>query len=154
MTRSRQALIRSVGQATQAYQRSFDALDDAAAERMAINRTDLRCLDWLWGGPMSVGRLSESIGLSSAATTTLLDRLEQKDFVRRTRDAGDRRKVLVEMTDFGRRLTSEVYEPIARDGASLLRTFSDEQLEAITSYLDAARELTEQHRLRLRDTTA
>ena len=32
---------------------------------------------------MTAGELAESTGLSSAATTTLLDRLEQKGFVRR-----------------------------------------------------------------------
>ncbi len=42
---------------------------------------------------MSAGELAEATGLSSAATTTLLDRLERKGFVQRERDTVDRRKV-------------------------------------------------------------
>ena len=55
----------AVGWATQAYQRSADALDDAVA-RLGLNRTDLRCLDWLADGPKSAGQLAEATGLSSA----------------------------------------------------------------------------------------
>src|SRR5688572_9583845 len=102
----------AVGVAAQAYQRSVDAFDDAVAERLGLNRTDLRCLDWLTGGPMSAGQLAEATALSSAATTTLLDRLEARDLVRRVRDTSDRRKVLVEMTEVGQRLTWQFYGPL------------------------------------------
>jgi DNA-binding MarR family transcriptional regulator len=148
---ARQALIAAVGQAAQASQRSTDALDDAVAVRLGVNRTDLRCLDWLFSGPMSVGQLTQATGLSSAATTTLLDRLEAKGLVQRRRDTTDRRKVLVEMTDFGRRLSGEVYLPIVGEGASLLERFSDEQLTAIREYLDASRDLIDDHRARLHE---
>src|SRR5215211_5601905 len=97
----RQALIAEVGHATQAFQRSTDAFDDAVAEQLQLNRTDLRCLDWLYDGPKSAGEVAAAIGLSSAATTTLIDRLERRGLVRRIRDTADRRKVLVEMTQTG-----------------------------------------------------
>src|SRR6266850_2573450 len=92
----RQARIASLGTALQAYQRSTDAFDDQVARLLKLNRTDLRCLDWLFDGPKTAGQLSEAIGLSSAATTTLLDRLEQRGLIQRVRDAADRRKVLAE----------------------------------------------------------
>ena len=78
----RQALIAAVGAATQAFQRSTDAFDDAVADRLGLNRTDLRCLDWLFDGPKSAGQLAAATGLSSAATTTLVDRLERRGLVR------------------------------------------------------------------------
>src|SRR3979411_2911783 len=97
-TARRQALIAAIGMATQAFQRSTDAFDDAVAQRLGLNRSDLRCLDWLSDGPKSAGQLAAATGLTSAATTTLVDRLERRGLVRRVRDAADRRKVLVEMT--------------------------------------------------------
>jgi DNA-binding MarR family transcriptional regulator len=139
-----------VGAATQAFQRSTDAFDDAVAGRLGLNRTDLRCLDWLSDGPLSAGRLATATGLSSAATTTLLDRLERRGLVRRVRDPSDRRKVLIVMTDLGRRQTGALYGPLAREGARLLERFSDEQLAAMRDQLLAATELIDRHRVRLR----
>jgi DNA-binding MarR family transcriptional regulator len=51
----------------------------------------------------SVGQLSKWAELSSGAMTNRLDQLEQAGFVRRLPDPGDRRGVLVELTDEGRR---------------------------------------------------
>ena len=98
MTRKRQDLLAAVGRATQTYQRATDGFDDEVGRKLGLNPTDLRCLDWLSEGGMSAGELAEATGLSSAATTTLLDRLERKGFVQRERDSADRRKVIVEMT--------------------------------------------------------
>jgi DNA-binding MarR family transcriptional regulator len=148
---SRQALITAVGSAVKAYQRSTDALDDVAADHIGVNRTDLRCLDWLSDGPMTAGQLTEATGLSSAATTTLLDRLEQKGLVRRLRDATDRRKVLVEMTELGQRLAGDIYEPLAREGGGMLEHYSDAELTLIREVLDTSREITDQHRVRLQE---
>lgn len=146
MSDPRQALVSSVGAAIQAYQRSTDALDDVAADLLGVNRTDLRCLDWLSEGPMTAGQLTEATGLSSAATTTLLDRLEGKGFVRRLRDAADRRKVPVEMTELGQRLVGEIYGPLARAGAGMVDRYSEAELRLILDVLEASREITDQHR--------
>ena len=146
----RQALIAAIGTATQAFQRSTDAFDDVVAQRLELNRTDLRCLDWLFDGPKSAGQLAAAIGLSTAATTTLVDRLEHRGLVRRVRDAADRRKVLVEMTELGRRLTDEYYGPLAREGARLLERYTNAQLTAMRDQLLAATALIDRYRARLR----
>ncbi len=83
MSARRQALIGELGLAMQAYQRSTQAFDDEVGRVLAVNPVDLRCLDWLTDGPMSASRLSESTGLSAAATTSMIDRLERSGFVRR-----------------------------------------------------------------------
>jgi DNA-binding MarR family transcriptional regulator len=145
-----QALVAAVGRATQAYQRATDGFDDAVGRALGLNPTDLRCLDWLTEGPMSAGELGTATGLSSAATTTMLDRLERKGFVRRERGGPDRRKVMVELTPHGRRVIGELYGPLAADGAALLGRFSDEQLVMMRDFLVSATELVDAHRARLR----
>ena len=132
MARSRQQLIWDVGTAVQVFQRSTDAFDDAVAAHLGLNRTDLRCLDWLSGGPMLVGQLAQATGLSSAATTKLVDRLEQKGFVRRVRSRTDRRSVLVEMTPEAARRSGEVYGPLVEDGTKLLRRYDEAELRPAT----------------------
>jgi DNA-binding MarR family transcriptional regulator len=150
MSEDRQALLGAVGWATQAYQRSADALDDAVAARLGLNRTDLRCLDWLADGPKSAGQLAEATGLSTAATTTLLDRLEVRGLLRRVRDTADRRKVQVETTEAGQRLTAECYGPLVEEGGRLLERYSESELALLRDFLVALRELNERQRARLR----
>jgi DNA-binding MarR family transcriptional regulator len=149
MRKSRQALIREAGYAMQAYQRSTQAFDDAVGRALEINPTDLRGLDWLVDGAKSAGELSTGTGLSSAATTTLIDRLEGRGFVRRVRDSVDRRRVLVEMTPDGREHVNRYYGPIAKEGSALFANASDKQLAQMRDWLVAARELTDRHRARI-----
>jgi DNA-binding MarR family transcriptional regulator len=150
MSEDRQALMDAVGWAAQAYQRSADALDDAVAAHLGLNRTDLRCLDWLADGPKSAGQLAEATGLSTAATTTLLDRLEGRGLVRRVRDTADRRRVLVELTGAGQRLTAECYGPLVEEGGRLLERYSESELALLRDFLGAIRELNDRQRARLR----
>jgi DNA-binding MarR family transcriptional regulator len=140
----------AVGRGTQAYQRATDGFDDAVGRLLGLNPTDLRCLDWLTERAMSAGELGEATGLSSAATTTLLDRLERKGYVRRERDAVDRRRVTVEMTPRGRERIGELYGPLATEGGALLARFSDAELERILSFLVEGTEVVDRHRARIR----
>lgn len=145
----RRALLEAVGVGTQAYGRATDGFDDAVGRRLDLNPTDLRCLDWLTTGAMSAGELGEATGLSSAATTTLLDRLERKGYVRRQRDTVDRRKVLIELTPAGRAQIDELYGPLAREGGQLLDRFSDDELIKLRDFLVEATAVIDRHRERV-----
>lgn len=88
-----QALSEQLGHRLSAYTLLFH---QAMAERLGLNATDLKCLDLARGEKtLTAGRLAELTGLTTAAITTILDRLEKAGFVRRERDASDRRKVLI-----------------------------------------------------------
>jgi DNA-binding MarR family transcriptional regulator len=153
MADRRQALIAELGSAMQAYQRSTQAFDDAVGRALGLNATDLRCLDWLVEGPRSAGDLAMLTDLSSAATTTLIDRLDGKGYVRRTPDPGDRRRVLVELTEPGRNRVNAMYGPLVGEGVHLLDGAPIGQLEAMGRWLVDARELTDRHRARLKAAT-
>jgi DNA-binding MarR family transcriptional regulator len=151
MRKARQALITEAGYAMQAYQRSTQAFDDAVGRAMGLNPTDLRGLDWLVDGPKSAGELSAGTGLSSAATTTLIDRLERKGLMKRVRDPADRRRVIVEMTADGAARVGRYYGPLVEEGTALFADATDEQLDQMRDWLVAARELTDRHRVRIGD---
>jgi DNA-binding MarR family transcriptional regulator len=154
MPKSRQEVIAAAGNAMQAYQRSTQAFDDAVARAMGLNGTDLRCLDWLADGPKTAGELSTGTGLSSAATTTLIDRLERRGLVQRISDSSDRRRVLVEMTPEGAKRVGRFYGPIVGAGTDLLAGFSVHEIEKLLGWLHSARELTDRQRDRVRRETA
>ncbi len=121
-------------------QQSFDAFDEAAAARLGLNRTDLRCLDIVLAAePRPAGQLSAALELSPAATTTVIDRLERAGLVSRTRDPGDRRRVLVAPTDKARAAEAEIFAPVGRAGAEALARYGPAELAVINDFLATAR---------------
>src|SRR5215831_16503044 len=68
----------------------------AIADRLGMNVTDHKCADILLRtGAITAGELSRRTGLTTGAITGVIDRLEKAGFVRRAKDAGDRRRVIV-----------------------------------------------------------
>ncbi len=149
MSRSRQAAIQDAGVALQRYQRSVQAFDDAVARMLKVGPADLRCLDWLSEGPRTAGELAVAAGLRPAATTTLIDRLSERGFVRRVPSPDDRRRVLVELTEEGRRRIWEAYGPLVEEGQSVFDGVTIEQLDTLRGLLDAMTAMTDQHRARV-----
>lgn len=132
-------------------QQSFDAFDEAAATRLGLNRTDLRCLDLILAkNPISAGELTTAAKLSPAATTTAIDRLERAGFATRSRDAANRRRVLVTATEAARTAEREVYGPLGEAGTSALRRYGEEQLAVIIDFLKTARRVQEEQTARLK----
>src|SRR5215211_2208856 len=106
---TKEALVRQVIHLARAQQAANEAFDEVAAQKLGVNRTDLRCLNIVENqGPMTAGRLAELSGLTTAAVTAVLDRLERAGYARRVRDQKDRRQVIVELTP----LLGERAEPI------------------------------------------
>jgi DNA-binding MarR family transcriptional regulator len=135
---------------SQAATERFDAL---AAGALGINRTDAACLDILdnEGGTLTAGRLAELSGLTTAAVTAVLDRLEAKGYARRLRDEKDRRRVLVESTPLLRSRVEEIWGPLAGEGGRVMQRFTLDDLHAVIAYFRTSRELNERHAERIRD---
>lgn len=102
--------MREAVEGYRAMQLGSELFDELAAELLGVNRTDLRAMDVLERrGPLSAGALAEEIRLSRPATTTVLDRLERKRYVRRFADPQDRRRVLVELTPLALERSQEIW---------------------------------------------
>lgn len=62
--------------------------------RLRIGETDLKAMRFLLGAPGSLARdLAKHLGISSASTTTLVDRLAERGLVRREPSKTDRRTI-------------------------------------------------------------
>jgi DNA-binding MarR family transcriptional regulator len=141
---TRRDLIAEVALEIRAFQTAVDAFDEVVADRLEINRTDLRCLDLLERhGAMTAGELARASGLSTGAITRLLDRVERMGYAQRLRDSADRRRVLVELTPRARERATELYGPIAQAGQTGLQRYSAEQLTLLRDFLRGARTLHE-----------
>src|SRR5262245_53669405 len=138
---AREELSRDVGSALRTYHGAVEAIDEAACAHMGINRTDLRCLDVLGrAGPMTAGQLAEQSKLTNAAITIVVDRLERIGYVRRVRDTGDRRRVMVEATAKAHRRAWTLYGKVADELNDQLERYTDRELALLRDFL---RERTE-----------
>jgi DNA-binding MarR family transcriptional regulator len=54
-----------------------------------------------------IGRLADQVSLSQATVTSIVDRLESRHLITRLRNDPDRRKVILEVTDEGRRVVAQ-----------------------------------------------
>src|SRR5438270_2127552 len=79
-------------------------LQDAGVELPASHFPILAALERL--GALSVGELTEAVGVSQPGVTRLLDKLEGEGLVRSTQLAGDRRVRTIAVTKSGRQLIS------------------------------------------------
>jgi DNA-binding MarR family transcriptional regulator len=131
-------------------QAATDRYDEAVAEAIGLNRTDMRCLDVIQReGPVPAGRLAEETGLTTGAITTVLDRLERAGFARRTRDPADRRRVLVELAPQARGGAGDYYGAHMALGERLFRRYSEEQLRLLLEFTREGRELNEREAAKL-----
>jgi len=130
--------------ANRAYQSAVEKMDEAFCRLLGVNRTDGRCLDVIDQRPgLTAGELATAVGLSPGAVTTALDRLEQRGFVRRTRDPEDRRRVMVELTEEANRAAWEAYGPLGQMGAPMIEEMSDRDLATLIRYLRGGIEINE-----------
>lgn len=148
-------LIGEVIAAVRANGSARDALDQAVADRLGINLTDLRCLDILdQRGRCTAGEIAGALGLSTGAVTTLLDRLERAGYVERARDAVDRRRVQVELNGAARRRVAQFYGPLADEAVTLMGRYDAEQLELLRDFLRGDLALQLRHAERIRGSAA
>lgn len=93
--------------------------------------------------------LAADEGVAQPSMTQLVQRLERQGLVERNRDPGDRRLVLVGITDAGRRLLADRRRSRATELAELLATLPPEEEAALATAVRAAlpviRKLAERH---------
>lgn len=80
-------------------------------------------------GPLPMRGLAETLDVSQASATGIVDRMEQRGLVERRHDDDDRRVVHVALTDEGRRLIAGMAEERREHLAQMLDTLTDVELE-------------------------
>lgn len=131
---------------------SFDSLfSHAVAERTGMHSTDIETMDLLnVFGPMTAGQLSDLTGLSSGATTRLIDRLVQAGLVRRVADPADRRRVRIEPIGENLREIGAMYTPLAEALGRAWASFSDDELAVILRFVRESNAIVAAENARLR----
>jgi DNA-binding MarR family transcriptional regulator len=84
---------------------------------------------------MSATELSEAVMLTSGAMTNRLDRLEADGFLRRLKDAEDRRKVLVQLSETGRELIDSAAKARFQSASEALENLRAGQRDELSDLL-------------------
>jgi DNA-binding MarR family transcriptional regulator len=152
MSRDKRTIFGELMDEVRRSQNATDRFDQAVADAVGLNRTDMRCLDVIdREGPVTAGHLAEETGLTSGAITSVLDRLERAGFARRVRDAGDRRRVLVEIAPRSREHAGDFYAAHMAASERIYRRYTAEQLSLLLEFVRESRELNEREAARLEE---
>jgi DNA-binding MarR family transcriptional regulator len=102
------------------------------AEAIGLGTTESQALSYLAvHGDSGQSALARDLGLTSSASTALVDRLERQGVAERVRHPRDRRRLIVHLTDRGLQMVGESHRWLA----AALEQFPAEELEAVSATL-------------------
>ncbi len=148
--RSRAELLRALDQAARETATQSVFFNQAVAQRLGINVTDLRCMDLLdRHGPMTAGEVARRTGLTTGAITGVIDRLARRGFVRRETDPHDRRRVVIHPTGEHDACARELFASMGTAWQALCASYRTSELAFILEFMQRVAELTRAQTARL-----
>jgi DNA-binding MarR family transcriptional regulator len=130
--------------AMRAYRAAELGMRKRTRSTMRMGDTDLHALRLLLraqrvGDSLSPKDLAQSLEISSASTTILVDRLEKSGHVVRVRHPRDRRAIILETTDATERDVRQTLGQMHERMAAVAATLSEADAATVVAFLDALR---------------
>ncbi|MFB9717825.1 MarR family winged helix-turn-helix transcriptional regulator [Planobispora longispora] len=129
----------------------LDRIGERFAARHALHPTDVRALICLLdaaraGTPATPGMLGAQLGLNSAGTTAVVDRLERLGHVRRERDTRDRRRVLLTVDESAVELGWDFFGPLIQEIVAVMGRFDAAGQATVERFLGEVHEAVTRRR--------
>jgi DNA-binding MarR family transcriptional regulator len=86
-------------------------------------------------GSMSLSSLVRRTEIDQARVSRAVERLVEKGLVRRTQDGTDRRRVVIEVTDDGRRLYCDLFPGLVQINQRIMSVLDESEALVLESYL-------------------
>ncbi|MCA1189309.1 MULTISPECIES: MarR family winged helix-turn-helix transcriptional regulator [unclassified Saccharopolyspora] len=117
-----------------------ERISQAFAARHGMHPTDVRALILIIdaeqrGTPATPRALRQDLVLTSGAVTAIVDRLEARRHVRRSREGSDRRQVQLHPTESARAIAGEYFGALAGRGREVLSEFDAAELAVVHRFL-------------------
>jgi DNA-binding MarR family transcriptional regulator len=123
---------------------------NVVAERLGVNVTDMECLGLLYNkGLASPSELARYTGLSSGATTAMLDRLEKSGLIERRPNPDDRRGTLIVLVQAGVERVAPWFAPVRKAQDELVSSYSEKELEILSDFFERFTKIWEEKRKEL-----
>ena len=110
-------------------------LPHALARRTGLSESELHSLRHLLGGPLGPNDLARTLGVTSAASSGIVDRLEARGHVSRQPHPTDKRRTVVVISDSGRVEVLAQMRPMFEGLVAADARLSDEQRTIVDAYL-------------------
>ncbi len=124
---------------------------NAMSEWAGLNVTDSECLRLLFQkGIATPSELARFTGLTSGATTAMLDRLEKAGLIERRPNPNDRRGTLIAPTEDSSTKAASWFESARKAQDELISSFSAEELEIISDVFERFSKLWDDERKKLK----
>lgn len=124
---------------------------NAVSEWAGLNVTDMECLRLLFlKGTASPSELAKHTGLTSGATTAMLDRLENAGLIERRPNPNDRRGTLIAAAESSAEKAASWFASARNAQDKLISSYSEEELEIISDVFEKFTKLWDDERKKLR----
>jgi DNA-binding MarR family transcriptional regulator len=132
--------VRRVGFAVRVLVSRMQQYSDVVGHQLGLHRSDLTAMNLISqashvGQKMSPSDVARQMGLSAAAVTALVDRLERVGHVERQPDAHDRRRVRLDVSEQATGVSRRMFRPLSEEMARVLEPYSDEELDLVVRVL-------------------
>ena len=133
-----------------AWYRSFGELGRRFGTHLGMHTSDAAALVQITGAeergtPLTQSQLSRRIGLTTPATSSLLNRLETAGHVTRTRDSADRRVVTVRSTPAVHEEVQDFFADVGRELDEIVSSYPPETVRAFEEMIGSMTAVLDRH---------
>lgn len=119
-------------------------------EKLGVNDTDMECLGAIFFKNIATpSELAKYTGLSSGATTAMLDRLEKSGLIKRLPNPQDRRSVHIVIEKNAAKKVGPMFASVRQSQDKIVSEYTDQQLEVIYDFFKKSAVMWEQEREKL-----
>ena len=116
--------------------KSIEKVDHASIVKTGLQLSEFAILEvLLHKGPLPINTIGQKILLTSGSMTAAVNRLENKGYVKRVRDAEDARCFQVHLTKTGRRVIQRAYERHADNLEKVADVLTDRERDELVRLL-------------------
>lgn len=107
------------------------------ADELDVDRAGLETMDYLISvGPATPTEIAHHLGISTAAMTLVLNRLEAAGHITRGAHPSDRRKLIINATATSSERAQDAVAPLIDDVENLIESLTDTDRAVIENFLD------------------
>ena len=129
---------------------AVNRLGEEFASTTGLHRTDAAALAMVMeasagGTDIGPSQLARQLRITTAATSTLVDRLVKAGHLERVADTSDRRRLTLRITDSARHAGREFFGPVNTALLTAAGAFTAGELEVVARFLDEMRDAVVRH---------
>lgn len=123
----------------------------AIGEHLGVSATDMECLGLVFlKGMATPSELARYTGLSSGATTALLDRLEKSGLIMRRPNPNDRRSSHIVVVEETARKIGPLFGSLREAQDAILSSYSEDELALLADFFTRSVRMWDEERAKLR----